>query len=126
MSLKETVLKAVARTKVALGDLIVTATLIKRGPATYVPGGTPTYSETTDSIKLAIVGFESQEIDGDRIQASDMQGLVWPEDAFVDVATNDELQATVKGVSNKYRVMRNIPVFAGDVIALHQLHLRLT
>lgn len=126
MGLKEVVLSAVAKTKVVLGDLIVTAKLVKRGPATYVPGGTPTYSETVDSIKLAIVAYESQEIDGDRIQASDMQGLVWPEDAFVDVATNDELQATVKGVSNTYRVMRNIPVFAGDTIALHQLHLRLT
>jgi len=124
--LKHTVLSAVARTKVILQDLIVVATLVKRGSATYVPGGTPTYDETSDSIRLAVLGFESQEIDGDRIQASDMQGLVWPEDAFVDVSPNDLLQATVKGKSNTFRVITNKPVMVGDTIALHQLHLRLT
>lgn len=125
MPLKETVLAGVAIAKTRLQNLIVSATLVKQGDATYVPGTDPTYPQTTDKISLVITNFRTEEIDGDRIRATDMQGLVFPEDAFVDVVTNDLLTATVRGVANTYRVMQNIPIMAGDTIALHQLVLRL-
>lgn len=126
MPLKETVLAGVAKAKTSLQNLIVSATLIKRGNATYVPGTDPTYSETSDTISLVITTFRTEEIDGDRIRATDMQGIVFPEDAFVDVVTNDLITASVRGIMNTYRVVQNIPIMAGDTIALHQMVLRLT
>ena len=117
--LKSTIIDAVKVAKLAEQDLAIAATCVKRGPAVYVPGSAPTYAETLSDISVVITGYKANEIDGDRIKASDIQGFVFNESIMPRV--ND----LVRFGGKSYRVISENPVMAGDSIALNQLQLRL-
>lgn len=119
--LKQQVLDSVKAVKLAVQDLAVDATLVVRGDPTYVPGSAPTYGTSNVAVKVVLSSFEFKEIDGDRIRASDVQGLVFPEEGKPIPKPNDQL--TISSVT--YRIISNERVMAGDEAALSRLQLRI-
>lgn len=118
---RETVLAGVARAKSAIQDLAIPATLVTRGAAVQVPGSTPTYPETTSAIKIVLSGYTAKEIDGERVRASDLAGLIFPETGHPVPQPNDRV--VVDSVS--YRIIQNNKVMAGNEVALSQVQLRM-
>lgn len=118
--LKDKVLAAVENARVALGDLVFQATLVKRGAAVHVPGQTPTYPETLTSVSAYETVFESKEIDGERVLASDHKWLVFPVPSGVVPNPNDVMRVG----SREYRVVNNERTMAGDTVALSICQMR--
>lgn len=126
--LKNKILSAVDSVKSVLGDLVVVVQHVKRGAAVHVPGTPVTYPETLTDASVVFIRFDSKEVDGQRIMASDWKGLVFPE-AGMHPLTNDIIRVPA-GLANiasgDYRILDNDQVMAGDSVALHQLQLRKT
>lgn len=125
--LKSTVLNAVQAAKTAVQDLAFGAKLVIRGAANHVPGQKPTYSETLHDIKIVPSKFEDKEIDGERIRATDLRWLVFPEPGYPIPSTNDLVRlSTAVGEfrAGDYRIVNNDKVMAGDSTALSQLQIR--
>jgi hypothetical protein len=124
---KSKILTAVAQAKVAVQDLAVVVSHIKRGAAVHVPGTAPSHSETFTAVSIVFTRFEAREVDQDRIQASDWRGLVFPETGLSDFNTNDIIRVP-SGLQDitagDYRIVNDEKVMAGDAVALHQLQLR--
>jgi hypothetical protein len=118
--LKEAVLKAVESAKVALSDLAVPAVLRSIGEISYIPGVPVSPDTTNHAVTAVVTSYDVKEIDGDRIQASDVKGILFPE---VDVPT-PKLGDFLDVGTTSYRVMNCDHVYAGDSVALSQLHLR--
>ena len=119
--LEQAVLQAVEAAKLAAGNLVIPATLTRRGQATHVPGSAPTYPETTFTVEVLQTKFEESEIDGQRVKASDFKFLAFPKTGVATPEPNDLLE--ISNVS--YRVIYNDRVMAGKSVALSQLQLRL-
>lgn len=126
--LKTQILNAVKAAKSSLGDLVIVVKHVKRGAAVHVPGTPTTYPETLTDASIVIVKYDSKEVDGQRILASDWKGLVFPEDGMHPMP-NDIIRVPdglTDIASGDYRVLDNDQVMAGDTVALHQLQLRKT
>lgn len=125
--LKPNILAAISKVKSAVQDLAITVSHVVRGAAVHVPGNAPTYPESSTDVSIVIVKFQAKEIDGDRIQASDWLGLVFPRPDYLDFNTNDIIRVSA-GLTNialgDYRIINNDKVLVGDTVALHQLQLR--
>lgn len=119
--LKSTILTAVETARLAAQDLAVEATLVSRGAATHVPGSAPVYPTTTSTISVLPTKFEDDEIDGQRVKASDFKYLTFPKPGVKTPEPNDTL--IIGGLI--FRVIHNDRVMAGDSVALSQLQLRL-
>jgi hypothetical protein len=125
--LKSSILAAIGKVKSAVQDLAITVSHVVRGAAVHVPGSAPTYPETSTDVSIVIVKFQAKEIDGDRIQASDWLGLVFPRSDFLDFNANDVIRipgGLVNIAGGDYRIINNDKVLVGDTVALHQLQLR--
>lgn len=125
--LKSSVLSAIAAAKVAVQDLVFPAVHVQRGAAVHVPGSTPTYPETLTDISVFFAKYKITEIDGDRIQASDWQGISFPEAGQPIIKANDiiRIPVTIESVAaGDYRVVNNEPVMVGSAPALYQMQLR--
>lgn len=120
--LKSTVLNAVAVAKRAVQDLAVPAVLVQRGEVSHVPGLAPDYPVVNSAVQVVITEYDSKEIDNDRILASDLQGLIFPETGQPVPKPNDQLRVGVV----TYRIIQNRRVMAGDSLALSQTQLRLS
>lgn len=118
--LKSTILAAVETARQAAQDLVVEATLISRGVVTHVPGTAPTYPTVTATISVLPTKFEDDEIDGQRVKASDFKYLAFPKSGVKTPEPNDTL--VIGGLT--FRVIHNDRVMAGDSVALSQLQLR--
>lgn len=124
--LKSVVLQAVATAKLAVQDLAIPCKLIQQVMPVHVPGTTPTSSTNESDVSIVHDKFESKEIDGDRIRASDHKVLVFPETGQPVPNTNDIIRGDIdKSGVKDYRVIDNNRVMAGDTVALSQLQLRL-
>ena len=119
--LKSTVMSAVVQLKLALQDLLVDSTLVRRTYGEHVPGQAPTPTEQSTSVKVALTRFKSSEVDGDRVKATDYRGIVFPEDLIPEV--NDLI--TVDSMSKTFRVINDDKVMVGDQVAVTVLQLRL-
>lgn len=125
--LKQQILAAVAKAKIAVQDLAIVVDHVARGAAVHVPGSAPTYPETVTDVSIVFTRFEAREVDDDRVQASDWRGLVFPETGLPDFNTNDIIRVASglqDVVSGDYRIVMDDKVMAGDAVALHQLQLR--
>lgn len=118
--LKHSVLSAVASAKRAMGDLAVNAELVQRGTATVVPGSPPVYGEQVHPIRVVLTTYMAKEIDGERILASDVQGLIFPEPGVPVPEPNFFVRVGTK----TWRVIHNNKAMAGDEVALSQVQLR--
>lgn len=127
--LKQTVLGAVRTAKFALDDLVIMAKLVTKGEAVHVPGSAPTYPESLKDISIVLVSYKAKEIDGDRIRANDVQGLVFPEDGNPVPNTNDVIRVLPADsgafTPGDYRVIVNDKTFAGNALAVSICQLRL-
>lgn len=128
-ALKATVLAAVAKAEQAVGDLKIAANHVRKGAATYTPGSAsaPTYAETITPVNIVFTRYEAKEIDGDRIRSTDWKGLVFGRQGLPTFLTSDVIRiatATNDVPAGDYRINYDDKVMAGDVVALHQLHLR--
>lgn len=125
--LKATILAAIQKAKSALQDLAITVIHVKRGTAVYVPGSAPTYPETSTAVSIVFTRYKAIEVDGDRIQASDWLGLVFPRVDLLDFNANDIIRAPaglINIIQGDYRIINDDKVMLGDTVALHQLQLR--
>ncbi len=125
--LKQQILSAVGKAKIAIQDLAVPVSHVQRGAAVHVPGSAPTYPETVTAVSLFFTRFENKEVDGDRIQSSDWRALVFPEPNLPDFNANDVIRVGAglqDVIAGDYRIINDDKVTAGDAVALHQLHLR--
>lgn len=118
--LKDAISSAVAKAKVAIGDLATPAQLVVRDVQSYIPGVPVSPDETSFGISIVITKYSIKEIDGDRIQATDLKGLTFKELGVPTPKPNDRITVG----SATYRVMYNEPVMAGDDPVLSQLQLR--
>lgn len=128
-ALKATVLSAVQSAEEAVDDLKIAAKYVKRSAAVHVPGSVPTYSETLTDVFVVMTRFESREVDGDRVMASDWKGLVFYKPSLPVFQLNDLIRFTTDFGDVKagdYRIVYNDQVTVGGRTALHQLHLRLS
>lgn len=127
--LKSTILSAVRTAKFALDDLVIVAKLVIKGEAVHVPGSAPTYPESLKDISIVLVSYKAKEIDGDRIRANDVQGLVFPETGNPVPATNDVIRVLEEDcgefVPGDYRVIISEKTFAGNALAVSICQLRL-
>lgn len=124
--LKSVVLQAVATAKTAVQDLAIPCKLIQQSMPVHVPGTTPVSTPVESDISIIHDKFDSKEIDGDRIRATDHKVLVFPEVGQPVPDTNDIIRGDIdKSGVKSYRVLRNEKVMAGDTVALSQVHLRL-
>jgi hypothetical protein len=114
------VLQAVATAKAACGDLLIDATLVEREVRTHVPGVAPKHDEIESDCQIALTRFSSKEIDGDRIRASDYDGILF------HTTTVPKENDLVRWTEGTYRIVNNRRVMAGDTVAVSQVHLRLT
>ena len=119
--LKAQILSAVAIVKTAVQDLVFDAKMVVRGASVHVPGSAPSYPETLYDVKVFWSSYKAKEIDNDRILASDMQGLIFPETEKPVPKPNDMIRVG----STNYRIIMNDKVMAGDEVALSQVQLRL-
>lgn len=134
--LKATVLSAVATAKQAVQDLAIPASLVSRTAQAYVPGQPVTEIEVVTPIKMVLVRYKISEIDGERVQATDWQALVFHDDGTPVPKANDVIRVNRFAMSSigvgaettlaDYRVIDNARTMAGDVVALSQVQLRLT
>lgn len=121
--LKGKVLAAVEKARIATQDLAFEATLVQRGAAVHVPGSAPTYPETSTTVSLVPSKFESKEIDGERVKASDLRWLMFPVAGSSSVVPepNDLIYVGTK----RYKVIYNDKVMAGSAVALSQIQVRI-
>lgn len=127
-ALKATVLDAVQTAEVAVDDLKIAAKHVRRSAAVYVPGSVPTYPETLTDVYLVMTRFESKEVDGDRVMASDWKGLVFYKPTLPDFQVGDLIRFAMDTdlvKAGDYRITYDDKVMAGGAVALHQLYLRL-
>lgn len=117
--LKSTIIKAVQTAKTALQDLAVDGTVTTRVVGRHIPGVAPRNTEAVYAVKIVLTRFDSKEIDDDRILSSDLKALVFP--FAIIPAPND----TVEIGTDRYRIIDNNKVMAGDEVALSQLQLRI-
>lgn len=115
--LKGIVLQAVEKLRLATQDLAVPAVLSVRTLQSRLPGTDPIYSNVNSAITIVNSEFTFDEIDGDRIRATDRKVLVFPPAVPVP---NDLIIES--GVS--YRILANEQVKAGDTTALSVIHMR--
>lgn len=120
--LKSVVMSAVSQARKAVQDLGVDGLIIQRIQKPYVPGTVPDYTEIRTAVKVVMSGYKSFEIDGDRIQARDLQGLVFPIDG-TDIVPEPNDVIRIDDID--YRVVSNEKVMAGNTVALSQLQLRI-
>ena len=118
--LKDTVLTAVGLAKFAIENLAFSAVHVQRGAAVQVPGSATTYPEVTTDVKVVSVMWDYKEIDGERVLATDLKWLVFPETGRPVPKPNDVFRVG----SSEYRVINNSKIMAGDTLALSQLHVR--
>lgn len=115
------ILSAVQQSAKVLRDGGLTATaqlLIRDNPTTYTPGQSITQTETSHTVDAVITSYAEKEIDGDRIQATDLKAiLVAP---AVTPNVNDIL--VVNGV--RRRIVRPNLIMVGDTVAAAELQLR--
>ena len=126
--LKSQILSAVRAAKSAFEDLLVEVQYVVRTTATYEPGNeyVATEGDVTD-VRMAFTRFDSREIDGDRIQASDWRCLIFPEVGLPRFNTNDVIRVPTglqDIIAGDYRIKMYNPVMAGDTVVLHQMQLR--
>lgn len=126
--LKLTIIHAVATAREALGDLLISATIIKRDPSVHVPGSIPRYAETETSVTIYKSRYVEREIDGDRIRASDFKALVFLVDANEPLlpGATPEANDLIRDYGGTYRVIRANHVMAGDTIVLSEIQMRLS
>ena len=123
MGLQALTLSAVTKLKAALGDLAVNMTLRTRVQQAYVPGQPVSYSNVDIAAKGVITRFRDDEVDGTMILKTDLLVILFPPEspnALVIPKQNDVL---IQG-SNRYRVVNNNPMYAGDKVAFNLLHVR--
>jgi hypothetical protein len=119
--LKASVLSAVRAAKIALQDLMVTASYVPRGEVTYVPGSAPSYPEgAAKTVKMALVQFDREEIDGGRVQYGDRKGIVLADDDLSSAKVGDKITVG----STSYVVVSPELYDVGGEVAAMQLHLR--
>lgn len=118
--LKATVVDAVNQARVALDDLLMDVTVTSRTPPTHVPGTVPVDVEVVSKKKMAIINYREQEIDGDRVRATDLKAIMFAEDGNVE--TND----VVSFDSKSFRILRNEPTVVGTTVLVNTLQLRPT
>jgi exosome complex RNA-binding protein Rrp4 len=124
--LKQVVLQAVATAKAAVQDLAIPCQLIQKSMPTHVPGTAPSSTPVTHDVKIIHDKFETKEIDGERVRASDHKVLIFPETGQPVPETNDVITGDIdKSGVKSYRVINNDKVMAGDTVALSQVQLRL-
>ena len=104
---------AITSLETSLDDLAYSAEFIKRIKDPYTPGQSITYTETSYTLKVVIIGYDQSEIDGDRIQAQDAKIIVFNSSSVIP-EPNDTI--TVNAI--QYRVIRNQPLYAGSEIIL--------
>ena len=121
--LKQQVLAGVEAAKLACQDLAMSAVLIVQGEVTHVPGFAPEPATDEYDVKIVVSKYNSKEIDGDRILASDEQALIFPEDGQPVPKLNDRI--FVSTFDKEYRIQNAEYVRAGDDIALTIAQLRL-
>jgi hypothetical protein len=118
--LKAKILAAVEAARLAVGDLLFETVLVERGAAVHVPGSAPTYPETLTTVSVYEMAFDSKEIDGERVLASDRKWLVFPVSSGNVPKPNDIFRSGAK----EYRVVDNDKTMAGDVVALSTCQVR--
>lgn len=119
--LKAAILKAAQSAKSALTDLAVPGQLRVAQEASYAPGNPVSQDYVTYNVRVVVSGYAVTEIDGDRIQASDVKGILFAEPGMPAPNVGDQV---LIGAST-YRVLHNDRVMAGDEVVISQLHLRL-
>jgi len=122
--LKSTILSGVAKAKSSLQDLAIPAKLVSRTPTVHVPGVAPVSTEVVTDISIVLSSYREKEIDGDRIKASDLAGIIFPEDGQPVPESND-LVKYGPNFSTIMRILANNKVMAGEDVALSQVQLRL-
>ena len=126
--LKTQILSAVASAKSAVQDLAIECQHVDRGAAVTTPGSAPTYPETLTDVSIVFTRFDTREIDNSRVMASDYKGLVFPETNLPSLKPNGIIRVPTGAIDvapGDYRIIDNDKVIAGDMVALHQLQLRL-
>lgn len=116
--LKATILKAITKARLALQDLAVDATIVSRTPDEYVPGQPATYTEIQTSTKLVLTKYETHEINGTTILASDTRALIFIGDAVPQV--NDLVVTN----GQNYRAIDCKPIMLGAQVAVSDVQLR--
>lgn len=126
--LKSTILGAIKSAKSAFEDLLLTVEYVARAAVEYEPGDEYEASEESGiSVRMVFTRFDSREVDGDRIQASDWRGLIFPETGLPRFNTNDVIRVPpglVDVIEGDYRIKTYNPVMVGDTVGLHQFQLR--
>lgn len=119
--LSDDVLAAVQSSAALLkaNGLTATATLLSRtNPSVYTPGQAVTQTETSHSVDAVVTSYDEKEIDGDRVQATDVKViLVAPP---VTPKVNDVM--VVDGV--RRRVVMPKLIMIGSQLAAAELQLR--
>lgn len=125
--LKAQILSAVGTAKAAVQDLAIKCQHVARGAAVVTPGAAPTYSETLTPVSIVFTRFDTKDVDNTRVFASDYKGLVFPETGLPPLEPNGIIRVsnTTDIAPGDYRIIDNDKVIAGDMVALHQLQLRM-
>lgn len=118
--LKADVLSAVIAAREAIQDLVTEVSVTTRTVNPHMPGQPTTYTEVVKTMKLAVVEYTDREIDGERVRATDMKGILFPMDGFVSV--ND----TIAFNGQSLRVLNNKPTMVGEAVAVNTLQMRPT
>lgn len=97
------------------------ATYTRRTAATYdAATGKTTETTGTTAVKVVIEQLKKAFREGGTVQSGDMKGQIADSDLGFTPALGDTL--TVGGV--EYRVEDTMPVYSGQQVAVHMLHLR--
>ena len=120
--LKDDVVRAVddARAILQREGILVEVPVTKRVKQVHARGTPQGYDDTIVNMVMAITAFDEKEIDGDRVFASDLKGVLFPIDG--DVGVND----LVEFVGKLYRIERNAPTLIGTAVLINTLTLRPT
>lgn len=119
--LKQTIINAVSAAMTALGDLAVPATLLVASAVSYIPGVPVTPESVSYSVRVVLTSFTLKEIDGDRIQSSDVKAILMADQSVPAPSVGDQLLVN----QSTYRILHCDRAMAGDAVVLTQLHLRL-
>lgn len=115
MSLTSTIDNIIKGLPKALGDALAKGQLKSRISGDHVPGQSTITTESTSSFDAVITSFDVKELEGGLIPSTDVKILVMNSENAPQ--PNDNLVFA----NGTYRVIRNIPVFVGDTMVLHQV-----
>lgn len=115
MSLVSTIENVIKGLPQTLGDALAKGQLKTRLSGAHTPGQSTTVTETVVPFDGVVTSFDIKELEGGLIPSSDVKILVM--NCKNAPQPNDHLVFS----TSTFRVIRNMPVFVGETIVLHQV-----